>query len=86
MIFYEESTQIAVRGKCKEFKGVKWFVSFVAHNNPYTGGDNQKRTVVRKITFSKKSLKFDLICFDIPASNCFICLVCNFHILTAGLE
>ena len=35
---------------------------------------------------SKKSLKFNLICFDIPASNCFICLVCNFHIVTAGLE
>ena len=37
-------------------------------------------------SISEKSLKFNLICFDIPASNCFICLVCNFHIMSAGSD
>jgi len=36
-------------------------------------------------SISEKSLKFNLICFDIPAINCFICLVCNLSYRDRGI-
>jgi len=65
-------------------KTKSWIVFFVALIS--VGISKKTNRGSENDSISKKSLKFNLICFDIPASNCFICLVCNFHIVNAGSD